>query len=110
MGMTSSVDGGLDQPQNGLRQQPRPRVLHVLDHSWPILSGYSVRSRNLLTAQHRTGISVRALTGPLHELDDRTSSNSVLDGVEYLRTPIRGPLASVALGKRWHFIREGEVV
>lgn len=65
-------------------------VLHVLDHSWPTLSGYSVRSRGLISAQRSLGQAILALTGPLHEIDDRDSRDIVLDGVSYVRTPIRG--------------------
>jgi len=110
MGMTSSVDGGLDQPQNGLRQQPRPRVLHVLDHSWPVLSGYSVRSRNLMTAQTSIGECIRAVTGPLHQLDDPAASDVTVDEVPYTRTPISGTLDEAALRKRWPLVRELEVI
>jgi PEP-CTERM/exosortase A-associated glycosyltransferase len=87
-----------------------PLVLHVLDHSWPVMSGYAIRSRNLISAQHRIGQSVRVVTGPLHEIDDSAASDVVLDGVQYLRTPIKGRLAKAALHKRWPFLREYEVV
>jgi PEP-CTERM/exosortase A-associated glycosyltransferase len=85
-------------------------VLHVLDHSWPVLSGYAVRSRNLISAQRRAGETIMALTGPLHELDDSTAADLVLDDVRYIRTPIRGRLARTALRKRWPLTREREVV
>ena len=85
-------------------------MLHVLDHSWPVLSGYSVRSRNLLTSQHRIGIPVKALTGPLHELDDPQSRDISLDGVSYIRTPIQGRWSGRAVRKRWAIAREREVV
>ncbi len=87
-----------------------PCVLHVLDHSWPVLSGYAIRSRNLISAQHGIGESVRVVTGPLHELDDPTATDVVLDGVQYLRTPIKGRLAQAALRQRWPLVREHEVV
>jgi PEP-CTERM/exosortase A-associated glycosyltransferase len=95
---------------------PTPReasagvVLHVLDHSWPTLSGYSVRSRGLISAQHRLGQPITALTGPLHELDDSNSSDVVVDGVSYLRTPIRGGVANSALRGRWPVAREWHAV
>jgi glycogen synthase len=85
-------------------------VLHVLDHSFPVLSGYSVRSRNLIAAQHRIGESVRVVTGPLHEVDDSNSSEMVLDGVSYSRTPVTGRVAKAALRARWPIIREREVI
>ncbi len=85
-------------------------VLHVLDHSWPVLSGYAVRSRNLISAQRRLGESLRVVTGPLHQLDDPTPAELVVDEVPYARTPITGSFASAALRGRWPLVREREVV
>ncbi|MEL7190209.1 MAG: TIGR04063 family PEP-CTERM/XrtA system glycosyltransferase [Pseudomonadota bacterium] len=45
------------------------RVLHVLDHSLPIHSGYTFRTRAILKAQEGLGIEVRGVTGQRHELD-----------------------------------------
>jgi len=92
------------------RDSSAPCVLHVLDHSWPVLSGYAIRSRNLISAQHGMGESIRAVTGPLHQLDDPTAADLTLDGVPYLRTPVSGWLASAALRGRWPLVREMEVV
>ncbi len=33
------------------------KVLHVLDHSLPYLSGYSIRSKYIIEFQKRVGIS-----------------------------------------------------
>ncbi len=85
-------------------------VLHVLDHSWPVLSGYSIRSRSLITSQYRLGQAIVVTTGPLHQLDDPGASDIVVDGVEYRRTPITGALAAPALRHRWPLLREWAVV
>ena len=85
-------------------------VLHVLDHSWPVLSGYSIRSRNLIAAQRRLGQAIMVVTGPLHQLDDPAGSDIEVDGVLYSRTPIAGTLASSALKRRWPVVREWETV
>jgi len=42
------------------------RVLHVLDHSLPLHSGYTFRTRAILTAQARNGLDVRGITGLRH--------------------------------------------
>jgi glycogen synthase len=97
----------LNHPQN---DAPDACVLHVLDHSWPVMSGYAIRSRNLISAQQAAGESMRVLTGPLHELDDPTATDIELDGVQYLRTPIKGRLSQSALRRRWLLLREHEVV
>jgi len=87
-----------------------PSVLHVLDHSWPVLSGYAIRSRNLISAQRDLGESIRVVTGPLHELDDPGAADVVLDGVRYIRTPITRQFTQAALRQRWPLVREHEVV
>ena len=45
------------------------RVLHVLDHSLPLHSGYTFRTRAILKAQEAAGLDVRAITGQRHETD-----------------------------------------
>lgn len=42
------------------------RVLHVLDHSLPLHSGYTFRTRAILTAQAAIGLEVRGITGLRH--------------------------------------------
>lgn len=86
------------------------RVLHVLDHSFPVLSGYSVRSRSLIHGQQQIGFRPQAVTGPLHQLDDKPGADTVVDDVLYTRTPITGTLARRALEGRWPLLREASVV
>ena len=45
------------------------RVLHVLDHSLPLHSGYAFRTRAIMTAQAADGLEVRGVTGLRHHLD-----------------------------------------
>lgn len=42
------------------------RVLHVLDHSLPLHSGYTFRTRAILKAQRAAGIELRGITGLRH--------------------------------------------
>ncbi len=42
------------------------RVLHVLDHSLPLHSGYSFRTRAIMKAQQAAGLEVRGVTGNKH--------------------------------------------
>ncbi|MEL7198023.1 MAG: TIGR04063 family PEP-CTERM/XrtA system glycosyltransferase [Pseudomonadota bacterium] len=66
------------------------RVLHVLDHSLPIHSGYTFRTRAILKAQEALGIEVRGVTGQRHELDaDEPSAPRAVhthDGLTFHRT------------------------
>ncbi len=86
------------------------RVLHVLDHSWPVLSGYSVRSRSLIRAQQQNGFRPQVLTSPLHQLDDRQATDLTVDGLPYVRTPMSGKLRPRAVAGGWPLLRELAVV
>ncbi len=84
--------------------------MHVLDHSSPIVSGYSVRSRDLIAAQVEMGQPVIVVTGPLHQIDDPNPMDMVLDGAPYYRTAIDGAFAGAAIRKRWPLLREWQTV
>jgi glycogen(starch) synthase len=61
------------------------RILHVLDHSLPLHSGHTFRTRAILTAQQAAGHAVRAITG-LRHLADGPECEEV-DGLTFHRTP-----------------------
>jgi PEP-CTERM/exosortase A-associated glycosyltransferase len=61
------------------------RVLHVLDHSLPLHSGYTFRTRAIMRAQAASGIDVRGITG-LRHLHDGPLDETV-DGLRFHRTP-----------------------
>lgn len=42
------------------------RVLHILDHSLPLHSGYTFRTRAILKSQQAKGLDVRGITGQRH--------------------------------------------
>ncbi|QSB44970.1 glycosyltransferase, exosortase A system-associated [Tsuneonella flava] len=60
------------------------RVLHVLDHSLPLHSGYTFRTRAIMTAQAANGLEVRGITGLRHEADGPPAE--VADGLLFHRT------------------------
>jgi glycogen synthase len=91
-------------------QRTALRVLHVVDHSRPVLSGYSVRTHSLLLTQRSLGHQAVALTGPLHQLDDPGGEAIVADGIAYLRTPLAGGFARGAVEGGWPLLREMAVV
>jgi len=86
------------------------RVLHVFDHSWPVLSGYTIRSRNLVRAQHLLGYEPMAVTSPLHQLDSDNGFDAMVDGSHYRRTRLEAGLSRRAIAGRWPFLREAAVV
>jgi PEP-CTERM/exosortase A-associated glycosyltransferase len=78
------------------------RVLHVLDHSLPLHSGYTFRTRAILKAQEGHGLAVRGITGQRHNLEaPGGSSPEVADGLTFHRTPgtPSGPPALRELGE-----------
>jgi PEP-CTERM/exosortase A-associated glycosyltransferase len=67
------------------------RVLHVLDHSLPLHSGYTFRTRAILKAQERLGLEVRGITGQRHNIEPGSGggeeSPEVSDDLVFHRTP-----------------------
>jgi PEP-CTERM/exosortase A-associated glycosyltransferase len=82
------------------------RVLHVLDHSLPVLSGYSIRSKSIVETQQKLGHRVQVVTGTAHQLDDPTAEDTVMNGVPYARTALSSNLQSRAITRRWPLLRE----
>ena len=73
------------------------RILHVLDHSLPLHSGYSFRTRAILKAQQALGLDVRAITGLRHTADGPDPEG--IDGLTFHRT--RGEAGGPALYREW---------
>ncbi len=61
------------------------KVLHVLDHSLPLHSGYTFRTRAILKAQAAAGLQVRGITGQRHLADGPHAEEA--DGIVFHRTP-----------------------
>jgi PEP-CTERM/exosortase A-associated glycosyltransferase len=97
----------IESPQ--VKLAPR-RILHVLDHSSPLLSGYSVRSHGLMAAQKQIGYFPEAVTSPLHQLEDRGALDTTIDGLCYMRTRVAGGFRRGALKWRIPVLREMAVV
>jgi PEP-CTERM/exosortase A-associated glycosyltransferase len=65
------------------------RILHVLDHSLPLHSGYTFRTRSILAAQRARGWETFHLTGP--KQGPTAAPQDVADGWTFHRTPFRQP-------------------
>ena len=61
------------------------RVLHILDHSLPLHSGYTFRTRAILKSLQAAGCEVRAVTGQRHVADGPIVEE--VDGLTFHRTP-----------------------
>ena len=60
------------------------RVLHILDHGLPLHSGYTFRTRAILTAQMTRGWQVAAVTGARQGVTQHP--NETVDGIDFHRT------------------------
>lgn len=73
------------------------RILHVLDHSLPLHSGYAFRTRAIMTAQQRAGLDVRGVTSIRHQASLAKGATvepvEVHDGLTFHRTmeTVTGP-------------------
>ena len=72
------------------------RILHILDHSVPVLSGYSFRSRSIVQFQARLGLWPVVLTSPKH--GSAADEVEMIEGLQYYRTG--------RTGGRLPFVRE----
>jgi len=76
------------------------KILHVLDHSVPSLSGYSIRSKYILECQKKLGLQVEAVTSPKHS--GPSSGSEEINSIVYhrsglLTSPQRKILSKVPL-------------
>ena len=63
------------------------RVLHILDHSLPLHSGYSFRTRAILRSLTAAGLEVRGVTGPRHRAPG--PAVETVEGLTFERVPDR---------------------
>ena len=82
------------------------RVLHVLDHSIPLHSGYTFRTLAILREQRRLGWQTFHVTSPKHvgasELEES------VDGWDFHRTPAAAGTSSVPGLNEWALMRQLE--
>ncbi|WP_395392279.1 TIGR04063 family PEP-CTERM/XrtA system glycosyltransferase [Novosphingobium sp. BL-8A] len=76
------------------------RVLHVLDHSLPLQSGYTFRTRAILKAQEAMGWEVRGVTGPRYHAGSTPCEH--FDGLTFHRS--EGRASGPPIWREWHEI------
>lgn len=78
-------------------------ILHILDHSIPLHSGYTFRTRAILREQRALGWETDHITSPKHQLvtqGDELEEN--VDGLHFFRTPQKnGLIASLPVLNQW---------
>lgn len=80
------------------------RILHVLDHSLPLHSGYAFRTRAIMSAQAASGMEVRGITGLRHGREAGTTGpdTEVAEGLTFHRTP--GEVSGPTIMREWREI------
>jgi hypothetical protein len=65
------------------------RILHVLDHSLPLQSGYAFRTLSILRRQREMGWEPVAVTSPKHRAAGPDKED--IEGFSFYRTPAPSP-------------------
>ncbi len=86
------------------------KILHVFDHSIPLHSGYTFRSKAILEHQRMLGWETDHLTGPKHnEATIPTDDEENIDGLHFFRshTPT-GLLSKLPVLNQWAIVKSIE--
>ena len=79
------------------------KILHVFDHSIPLHSGYTFRSRSILKQQHALGIETCHVTSPKHGNDQAEIEE--VDGLKFYRSaPISGLMSKLPVLNQMSYI------
>lgn len=82
------------------------RILHVLDHSLPLHSGYTFRTRAIMKAQAARGWEVAGLTGARQtagKAPESGEAEQTVEGLRFFRTP--APLPARSPLREWREIK-----
>ncbi len=80
-------------------------VLHVLDHSIPLQSGYTFRTRAILREQRALGWKTTQVTSPKHNPGKSLPPVETVDGLEFYRCDeAKGLLATLPVMGQWSVI------
>lgn len=82
------------------------KILHVFDHSIPLHSGYTFRSRAILEHQRKLGWETDHLTGPKHnEATQPESDEETIDDLHFFRTDMpTGFCSKLPVVNQWSIV------
>ncbi len=82
------------------------KILHILDHSIPLHSGYTFRTRAILEQQKKLGWETFHLTGPKHNLVAKPeNSEEVIDGLKFYRSDDFTGLWTLPVINQWSVVK-----
>lgn len=66
------------------------KILHILDHSIPLQSGYAIRSKNIFRCQQEVGLEPVVVTSPKHLASWKGSwePEELIEGIRHYRTTV----------------------
>ena len=80
------------------------KILHILDHSIPLHSGYTFRTRAILEQQRELGLDTVQLTSTKHVADGPPLEE--VDGLRFYRTQQSDPVLSrLPVANQWEVVR-----
>lgn len=83
------------------------KILHILDHSIPLHSGYTFRTRAILEQQRKLGWETFHVTSAKHVATD--VSEETIDGLHFYRsTQPQGSLAKLPILNQWAIVKSLE--
>lgn len=83
------------------------KILHILDHSIPLHSGYTFRSQAILEQQRALGWETAQVTSTKHKVPGPTVED--VDGLRFYRTPAGSGLTNrVPIVNQWDVVRRLE--
>lgn len=83
------------------------KILHVLDHSIPLHSGYTFRTKNILIGQSNLGWETFHITSPKHNAVQNSNLNyEDVDGLRFYRSDVLSKkLQSVPIVGQWATVK-----
>ena len=84
------------------------KILHVLDHSIPLQSGYTFRSRSILEHQRAMGWETVHLTSAKHQVDPPPPPLEEVDGLSFYRTPLITSMEKIPVANQLGIVRSLE--
>lgn len=80
------------------------RILHILDHSLPLHSGYAFRTISILKAQRERGWETFHITS--EKQGNCSALEETVEGWHFFRTPPEtGPVSHMPMGNQWSVVK-----